>query len=301
VVRRDDFPGSGGGRATKHARAGLIALTVVVAAGVSIGAPASAETTLEKIARTGTLTIGARATSPSFGFINDKKEWVGFSIDLVEQAIVPALSKKLGKPVKVEKKESTPATRFALLSANAVDLLAETMTDTPERRQQVDVSITFFLTGAQFLVKKDSPIRGLESVAGQRIAVLRGSTAAGLIRVKAPTAKVREFPDNPAAFQALAQGQVDAFTNDGILLAGLKAQAPNPEDWEVVGAPYSSEPYGMAMRKNEADFKELIDSALKQAIASGRYFQLYEKWFGPKGTVPYPMTAEVKRFLQSQR
>jgi ABC-type amino acid transport substrate-binding protein len=59
-------------------------LTVVLTAGPSSGAPASAETTLEKISRTGTLTIGARTGSPPFGFINDKKEWVGFSIDLVE-------------------------------------------------------------------------------------------------------------------------------------------------------------------------------------------------------------------------
>lgn len=285
----------------KRTRSGLITLTVVLAAGFSIGAPASAETTLEKISRTGTLTIGARTGSPPFGFINDKKEWVGFSIDLVEQAIVPALSKKLGKSIKVEKKEATPPTRIPLLLANAVDLLAETMTDTPERRKQVDFSITFFLTGSQFLVKKGSPITGLESVGTKRVAAVRGTTNARLIREKMPTVNVREFPDQPAAFQALAQGQVDTYTSDGIQLAGLKARAPNPDDWEVVGPFYSSEPYGMAMRKNEVDFKDLVDSALKQAIASGKYFDLYEKWFGPKGEVPYPMTVEVKKFLQSQK
>ena len=298
----EGLPGSSVGRATKRTRGGLISLTVVMlAAGPSIGAPASAETTLEKISRTGTLTIGTRTGSPPFGFINNKKEWVGFSIDLVEQAVVPALSKNLGKPIKVEKKESTPATRSPLLLAKAVDLIAETMTDTPERRKQVDFSIAFFLTGAQFLVKKGSPIRGLESVGTKRIAVTRGSTGARLIREKAPIANVREFPDNAAGFQALAQGQVDTYFTDGIVLAGLKAKAPNPDDWEVVGAFYSSEPYGMAMRKNEADFKELVDTALTQSIASGKYFELYEKWFGPKGEVPYPMTAEVKKFLQSQK
>ena len=112
---------------------------------------------------------------------------------------------------------------------------------------------------------------------------------------------MREFPDNPAAFQALAQGQVDTYFTDGIVLAGLKAKAPNPDAWDVVGAFYSSEPYGMAMRKNQADFKELVDRALKHAIDSGKHFELYEKWFGPKGEVPYPMTVEVRRFLQSQR
>ena len=113
-----------------------------------------AETTLEKIQRSGTFTIGTRTGSPPFAYVNKNNEWVGFSIDLVEKAILPALAKKTGKPIKLEKKESTPQTRIPLLTSNAVDLIAETMTDTRSRREQVDFSLTYFVTGAQFLVKK---------------------------------------------------------------------------------------------------------------------------------------------------
>lgn len=263
-------------------------------------APASAETTLEKINRTGKLTIGTRTGSPPFGFINKNNKWVGFSIDLVEQAIVPVISRKLGKPIKVEKKESTPQTRIPLLTSNAVDLIAETMTDTRPRRESVDFSLTFFVTGAQFLVKKTSPIKGIESIAGKRIAAQQGSTNAKIIRERVPKARLREFPDQPAAFQALVQGQVDAYTNDGIQLAGLKAKAPKPDDWKIVGDFYSYEPYGMAMRKNDSDFRHLVNVGLMEAIESGKYFKLYDKWFGPKGEVPYPLTAENRRFLQMQ-
>jgi ABC-type amino acid transport substrate-binding protein len=273
-------------------------LTVVLA--LTLAMPALAETTLEKVNRTGVLTIGTRTGSPPFAYINKNNEWVGFTIDLVDQAVKPALDKKLGKSIKVEKKESTPPTRIPLLSSNAVDLIAGTMTDTPERRQSVDFSITFFLTGAQFLVKKGSPIKSIDDIGGKRIAAQQGSTNAKIIREKVPTAQLREFPDQPSAFQALAQGQVDAYTNDGIQLYGLKAKSPNPEQWDVVGDFYSREPYGMAMRKGEEDFKQVVDSGLKQALESGKYFELYEKWFGPKGEVPYPMTAEVKKFLMSQ-
>ncbi len=278
----------------------ITVLLMVAALGLALATPALAETTMEKIARTGVLTIGTRTGSPPFGFINKNNEWVGFSIDLVEQLIVPALSKELGKPVKLEKKESAPATRIPLLSSNAVDLIAETMTDTPERRQSVDFSLTYFYTGAQFLVKKGSPIHGVNDIAGKRIASQQGSTNAKIIREKYPQAQLREFPDQPAAFQALAQGQVDAYTNDGIQLAGLKAKAPNPNDWEVVGDFYSSEPYGMAMRKGDPKFKQVVDDALKQAFESGKYFELYDKWFGPKGEVPYPMTPQVKAYLLKQ-
>jgi len=109
-----------------------------------------------------------------------------------------------------------------------------------------------------------------------------------------------EFPDQGAAFQALAQGQVEAYTSDGVQLAGLKAKAPRPNDWDVVGEFYSYEPYGMAMRKNDSDFRQVVNVALMDAIDSGKYLELYNKWFGPKSEVPYPLSPEVKRFLQME-
>jgi ABC-type amino acid transport substrate-binding protein len=275
-----------------------ICLTGAVLAGAIV--PAAAETTLEKIARTETLTIGTRTGSPPFGYVNSKNEWVGFSIDLVEQLVLPAISAKIGKPIKLEKKESTPPTRIPLLSSNAVDLIAGTMTDTRTRRDSVDFSITFFVTGAQFLVKKGSPIKGIKNIDGKRIAAQQGSTNARIIRERAPKAQLREFPDQPAAFQALLQGQVDAYTNDGIQLAGLKLKAPKPEQWDIVGEFYSYEPYGMAMRKNEADFRNLVNNGLMEGIESGRFFEIYDKWFGPKSELPYPMSAAVRQFMTYQ-
>jgi len=279
----------------------LVALLLTTALGFGLVAPALAQSpTLDKINQSGTLVIGTRTGSPPFGFVNKDNQWVGFSIDLVEQAIVPALSKKLGKEIKLEKKESTPPTRIPLLTSNAVDLIAETMTDTRARRDSVDFTLTFFVTGAQFLVKKGSPIKGIQSIAGKRIAAQQGSTNARIIRERVPNAQLREFPDQPAAFQALVQRQVDAYTNDGIQLAGLKAKSPKPDDWVIVGDFYSYEPYGMAMRKNDSDFRAVVNNALMEAIESGKYFEIYEKWFGPKGEVPYPLTPENKRFLQLQ-
>ena len=256
--------------------------------------------TLDKIGETGTLTIGTRTGSPPFAYVNSKNEWVGFSIDLVDELIKPAVEKKVGKPVKVEKKESTPPTRIPLLSSSAVDLIAGTMTDTRARRESVDFSITFFVTGAQFLVKKGSPIKSIKNIDGKRIASQQGSTNARIIREKAPKAILREFPDQPSAFQALVQGQVDAYTNDGIQLAGLKAKSPNPGQWDIVGDFYSYEPYGMAMRKGDADFRNVVNNGLMEGIESGKFFQIYDKWFGPKGELPYPMSSQVRSFMLLQ-
>jgi ABC-type amino acid transport substrate-binding protein len=144
----------------KRVSRGMLLLILLIVL-IGISGSAKAETTLEKIARTGALTIGTRTGSPPFGYVNKNNDWVGFSIELVESAIAPVLSKKIGKQIKVEKKESTPQTRIPLLTSNAVDLIAETMTDTQSRRESVDFSITYFVTGAQFLVKKGNAINGL--------------------------------------------------------------------------------------------------------------------------------------------
>jgi ABC-type amino acid transport substrate-binding protein len=277
-----------------------LALVLTVAVALAAATPALAQDTLEKIKTSGVLTIGTRTGSPPFAYVNKDNQWVGFSIDLVEMLVKPSIEKAVGKSIKVEKKESTPPTRIPLLTSNAVDLIAGTMTDTPQRRETVDFSLTFFYTGAQFMVKKGSPIKSVSDIAGKRIASQQGSTNAKIIREKYPQAQLREFPDQPAAFQALLQGQVDAYTNDGIQLYGLKAKAPKPDDWDVVGDFYSEEPYGMAMRKGDAKFKTAVDAGLKSGLESGKYFEIYDKWFGSKGELPYPMTPEVKAYLMKQ-
>jgi len=272
----------------------MVAMLILGLAGIS-----AAETTLEKIKRTGVFTVGTRSGSPPFGYINKQNEWVGFSVDLAG-LVHKNIEKKLGQSVKFELKESTPATRIPLLSSMAVDLIAGTMTDTRARRESVDFSLTFFVTGAQFMVKKGSPIREVKDIAGKRIGAQQGSTNEREIRARYPQAVLVVFPDQPAAFTAMAQGKVDAYTNDGIQLWGLKMKAPKPDDWEIVGEWYTYEPYGFAMRKNDSDFRQVVNVALMEAIEGGEYSKLYDKWFGLNSEVPYPLSPGAKRFLEMQ-
>ena len=279
-------------------RAGYFTLVAAVILGLATSAWA-AETTLEKINRTGVFTVGTRTASPPFGFINKQNEWVGFSIDLA-QLVHKGLEKKLNKTIKFELKESAPATRVPLLTSMAVDLISGTMTDTRARRDSVDFSLIFFVTGAQFLVKEGSPITGIANITGKRIATQQGSTNERALRERNVKADLIVFPDQAAAYTALVQGRVDAYTNDGSQLWGLKYKAQNPNEWKVVGDFYTYEPYGMAMRKNDSDFRVVVNNALMEAIESGEYFKIYEKWFGPKSDTPYPMSDSVKNFMMMQ-
>ena len=276
-------------------RAGMIVFLSIFIPGVLVVA-AAAESTLEKIKNSGVFTIGVRNASPPFSFINKQNERAGFSNDLA-MLVHKRIEKKLGKAVKLEMKETAPNTRIPLLTSMAVDLVTETMTDTRARRESVDFSLTYFVTGAQFIVKKGSPIKGARDITGKRIGTQQGSTNERVLREKYPQTVLVTFPDQAAAFMALQQGKLDSYCNDGIQLWGLKYKSANPDQWEVVGDFISYEPYGMAMRKNDSDFRQVVNVALMEAIEGGEYFKLYDKWFGPKSEVPYPLSPQVRTFL----
>ena len=280
-------------------RSGIVLLVALLVLSFTGMALAQCPSTLDKIKNTGVFTIGVRNASPPFSFINKQNERAGFANDLAE-LVHKALEKKLGKQIKLEMKETTPATRIPLLTSMSVDLITETMTDTRPRRDSVDFSLTYFLTGADFIIKKGTPIHGTKDIGGKRIATQQGSTNERVLREKYPQAQLVTFPDQAAAFMALQQGKVDAYCNDAIQLWGLKFKSNTPDQWEVVGDWISYEPYGMAMRKNDSDFRAVVNNALMEAIEGGEYFKLYEKWFGPKSEVPYPMSQAFKTFLLYQ-
>jgi ABC-type amino acid transport substrate-binding protein len=280
----------------RFAEASVVAGFILI---FSIVASAQCPSTLNKIKDSGVLTIGVRPDAPPFSFMNKQKERSGFSIELAE-LVHKALEKKLGQTIKLEMKETTPATRITLVTSGSIDLITETMTDTRERRKSVDFSLIYFVTGADFIVKKGSAIRGTKDIAGKRIGAQLGSTNERILREKYPQAQLVTFPDQPAAFLGLQRGELDAYCNDAIQLWGLKVKSTSPDEWEVVGDWISYEPYAMAMRKNDSDFRAVVNKALMEAIEGGEYFRLYQKWFGPQSDVPYPMGQAFKTFLLFQ-
>ena len=261
-------------------------------------APVLAETVLEKIKRTGVLTAGTRANSIPFAFINEKNEWIGFSIDLLE-AIRARLEKKLAKRIRLEKKEITPATGIPLVANRTIDVECGSMTYTRGRDETVDFSINFFFTGTQLLVKKGSGIKSVADVAGKRVGAAHASTGEKNLRASQPKADVVIFQDHPAGLLALEQGRIVAYVSDGILLAGLTAKAKNPKDYEVVGF-LAKDPYSCSVPENDSRWRDFVNHTFMELIDNGKYFELYDKWFGERGVVPYPMSPQVRNYMIMQ-
>ena len=261
--------------------------------------PVAAETVLEKIRRTGILVAGTRGTTIPFAYVNEKNELIGFSVDFLE-AIRARLEKKLGKLIKLEKKEVTPADRIELVVKRIVDVECGNTTYTRSRDQAVDFSINFFFSGNQLLVKKGSGIKSVVDVAGKRVGVIQGATSEKALRAVQPKADIAAFQDHGAVFLALEQGRIVAYANDGIVLAGLAAGATNPKDYEVVGGFFSKEPYACMVPENDSKWRDFVNHTLMELIDSGKYFDLYDRWFGPRGVVPYPMSDQVRNYIIMQ-
>lgn len=292
----------GGGESTLRQQAiGMRGSLVLLTLGI-LALPlseAGAETVLEQISRTKKFTAGTRTSSIPFAYVNEKKEWVGFSVDLIKE-IHRRLERELGKQVTLELKEVTPKTRIFLVANRTIDIECGTTTFTQTRDRIVDFSINFFYTGSRLLVKKRSFITSLDDLGGKRVGVTRGTTNEAIVREKQPQAKLVLFNDHREGFRALQQDTIDAYSTDGILLAGLVAKAANPDQYAVVDF-FSSEPYACMLPENDSKWRDFVNHTFMRLIESGKYFELYDKWFGKQGVVPYPMPAWVEVFMGLQR
>ncbi len=239
---------------------------------------------LDDIKARGTLIAGVKDSQPPFGYVDEQsKQIVGFEIDLSK-----ALADKLG--VKLELKPITSATRIPMLTQGAIDLVAGTMTHKKEREDQIDFSITYFMTGQKLLVKKDGGIKSVADLAGKKVGSAKGSTSEQNVKKAEPECTVISFETYPEAFLALKQGKVEAVTTDESILVGIKNKDDNPEAWAIVGDYISPEPYGIGLPENDSDFRDFVNTTLMDLWTSGEYKKIYDKWFGEKTKDYIPLT-----------
>ncbi|GAB4436046.1 MAG: ABC transporter substrate-binding protein [bacterium] len=261
-------------------------LLVLVIFGFTVNKSFSADT-LEEVKKKGVLVAGVKDSSPPFGFIDEKtREIVGYDIDFVK-----AIANKLG--VKLELKPVTSASRMPQLIEGNIDIIAATMTKTPERAKQIDFSYTYFLTGQKFITKKGT-VKSLKDLDGKKIGTAKGSTSEQNAKKALPNATILSFDDYPQAFLALQQGKVHAVTTDESILAGILAKAPNKHQFEIPDIQISDEPYGLGMRKGDTNFVNFVNKTLLEMEKSGEAKKIFEKWFGPHSQTPLKRNFKIK-------
>jgi len=89
--------------------------------------------------------------------------------------------------------------------------------------------------------------------------------------------EIRSYETIPEAFMDLELGRLDAVIND--LPVSLYYSKNNPK-LKCVGKPFTIEQYGIAVRKEDKDLLKKINEILTNLKKTGKYNQIYKKWFG---------------------
>lgn len=245
-------------------------------------AEASADT-LQKIKSSGVIVVGHRESSVPFSYYDNAQKVVGYSQDYSNQ-IVDAVKKQLNMPnLQVKMLPITSQNRIPLLQNGTFDFECGSTTNNAERQQQAAFSNSIFVVGTRLLVKKGGDIKDFKDLAGKPVVVTSGTTSEILLNKlnEKDNMKMRiiSAKDHGDSFRTLESGRAVAFMMDDALLAGERAKAKKPDQWEIVGTPQSHEAYGCMLRKDDPAFKKLMDETIAKAQTSGEAAKWFERWF----------------------
>ncbi|RQO34330.1 amino acid ABC transporter substrate-binding protein [Herminiimonas sp. KBW02] len=264
--------------------------------------------TLKKIKDTNTITIGYRESSIPFSFLDDKQQPVGYAIDLCMK-IVDTVKADLKLPnLKVALQPVTSSNRIPLLRNGTIDLECGSTTNSKVRQEQVSFGPSYFVINVTAAVKKTSNINTLADLNGKTISTTSGTTSVPLLKgyKKTENIQVKEIygKDHAEAFLLMADDRAVAFVMDNILLAGQIANSKRPSDYKILPESLSQEPYSMMLRKDDPQFKALVDKSIGAVMKSGEINKIYAKWFTtpipPKGlNINFPMTPPIEEAFKN--
>ncbi|CCI27472.1 extracellular substrate binding-like orphan protein GrrP [Microcystis aeruginosa] len=252
-----------------------------------------AETVVEKVARTGFLTVGTRFDAIPYSYVNDKGELVGYSMDVLER-IRKRLETRLGRPVTLQMIEANqPGEKINLIRSGDIDIACSTAF-TWERAKVVDFSISYSISGIRILAKKGSNLSTPQSLIGKRIALIPSSAAVDVIKLVQPQATiVTTYSTVEEALEALKTGKIDAIAGDSISLAGTILR-DNPKIYEIVPEEALAN-FGIAcmVPENNSTFLDDVNYAIVKMMQdyitndTATVSQI-DRWFGSQGLVPIP-------------
>lgn len=261
--------------------------------------------TLQRIKESGEIRIGHRDVSVPFSYLTDDGKPIGMFIDLCAR-VVDSVKAELKQDVKVVYRPMTIATFIPLLQNQSIDIACGPATNTVERQKQAAFSNTVFVASIRALVKKESGIAKFDDLKDKTLSLTSGSTSVALMTKyeqehKFETKKLLN-PDHAQSFLMFNTGRAQAFLMDDIFLASQVANQAKPDDYKILTEWLRVEPYGLGMRKDDPQFKALVDRTIANLVKSGDFQKLYAKWFEspipPKDiNLNFPMTPPLKEAL----
>ena len=284
---------------------------VLLAAGAAVflvGAPGAAEPggVLKKIRDSGQITVGYRESSIPFSYLDDKAQPVGYAMDICGR-IVDEIKKELKLPaLKVNLQAVTSGNRIPLVANGTVDMECGSTVNNAERQAQVGFSDTTFVVATRFVGRKADHLRTLDDLKGKTVAVTTGTNTVKRVRELDAAHNlgltIVNGKDHADSMLLMTSGRVAVFFEDDILLKGLAASSPNPDDYALSTEGYSADPYAIMIPRGDPEFKKLVDGVIVGLFRSGEIDRIYDRWFmkpiPPKNiTMNFPMGPVLKKVI----
>jgi len=259
--------------------------------------------TLKKVHDSGVIVLGTRESSIPFSYYDENQKVIGYSQEIALK-IVDAVKQKIGMPnLRVRNIPITSQNRIPLVQNGTIDIECGSTTNTFERENQAAFSDSFFIYGIRFITRKDSGVKDFPDLAGKTVATTAGTSDERLLRKmneeKHMNMTIISAKDHAESFMNVTTGRAVAFVMDEPLLYGERAKVKDAADYLVTGTPPVSENYACMFRRDDPQFKALVDQTVSTMETSGEMAKLYAKWFTqpipPNGmNLQYPLSAEMK-------
>jgi len=220
---------------------------------------------------------------------------------------VEAVKAKLAMPnLSVKYNPVTSATRLPLVANGTVDIECGSTANMTSRQAQVGFSYTFFVPQFKWITRTNNDIKTADDLRGKTVAVTAGTNTALFVNKLNNDGKlgmtIMQGKDHAESFLLVETGRASAWMEDDILIAGFRANAKNPADFKLLDKSYPSDPYALMIRKDDRQFKALVDETLANLMRSGEFERLYTQWFErpipPRAiNIQLPMSDALKRAI----
>ncbi|WP_067479686.1 glutamate ABC transporter substrate-binding protein [Nocardia amamiensis] len=273
-------------RINRALRFGVGAIALALAAATATGCGGGDDKSALDHAKDGKLTIGIKFDQPGLGLRNKDGSYSGFDVEVAKY-----VAGKLGvQPEGITFKESPSGQRETLIENGQVDYIVATYSINDQRKEKVDFGGPYYIAGQSLLVRADNTaINGPDDLKGKKVCSVKGSTPAQNISKNFPDTQLQANDTYSLCLEGLRAGSWDAVTTDDIILAGYAAQSTGA--FKVVGKPFTTENYGIGLKKGDKELRDKINDAIEAMIADGSWKKAFDSTVGASGyQAPQPPT-----------
>ncbi|WP_330256847.1 glutamate ABC transporter substrate-binding protein [Nocardia sp. NBC_00565] len=272
-------------RINRALRLGIGAIALTLAATTAACGGGGDKSALDN-AKDGKLTVGIKFDQPGLGIRNKDGSYSGFDVEVAKY-----VAGKLGvKPENITFKEAPSAQRETLIENGQVDYIVATYSINDKRKEKVDFAGPYYVAGQSLLVKADNTsIKGKDDLKGKKVCSVKGSTPAQNIEKNFPDTQLQTNDTYSLCLEGLQAGSYDAVTTDDIILAGYAAQSAGA--FKVVGTPFTTENYGIGLKKGDKELRDKVNDAIEEMIKDGSWKKAFDSTVGGSGyQAPTPPT-----------